>query len=182
MDIKSIGVFCGARKPSEAKFSTLAQDCGNLIGKLGLKLVYGGANTGMMGLVSNAAYEAGAYVYAVYPRFLNEREPLSHSVSEMIIVDTMSERKRIMIDESDAFIILPGGIGTLDEFFEVLTLKYLDVSNKPIIIINVDNYWDPLNKLIAHIAEYDFIAPKVFDSYHVANSAEEALKKLGFKL
>lgn len=178
MEIKSICVFCGARTPQEKKFIELAEACGKLIGEFNLTLIYGGASTGIMGLVSRAAFDAGAYVLGVYPKFLHEREPLSSSVSESKIVDSMYERKKIMIERADAFIILPGGVGTLDEVFEVITLKSLGMLDKPIIFINTNGYWDLLNKLLASMADSNLVSSQIFDTYNFVSSAEEAFQKL----
>ncbi len=182
MKIKSVCVFCGSRVPHNESFIELAARCGEVIGELGLTLVYGGGGTGLMGVVSKAANERGAEVVGIYPRFLHEREPLSRHVSEAFIVDSMFERKKIMIERSDAFIILPGGVGTLDEIFEIITLKTLEMLDKPLIFINKDGYWDTLNDMLRHIADNNLVSPHVFDSYRFVPTVEEAFIKLGFKL
>lgn len=182
MKIKSVCVFCGSRVPHKESFIELASKCGEVIGKLGLILVYGGGSTGLMGVVSKSAHEHGAEVVGIYPKFLHEREPLSRHVSEAFIVESMFERKKIMIERSDAFIVLPGGVGTLDEIFEIITLKNLEMLDKPLIFINHDGYWNVLNDMLKQIADNNLVGSHVFDSYNFVSTVEEAFVKLGFKL
>ena len=182
MKIKNICVFCGARNSVAAEFKEVAARCGKLIGALQLTLVYGGGSNGLMGVVSNEALAGGAEVIGVYPKVLGLKEPVNPNLKNCIYVDSMYERKHIMIDKADAFIILPGGAGTLDEVFEIITLKVLQEHNKPIIFINHNGYWDMLNQLFKHIVENGFAGSDLFDTYRFVSTPEEAFAKLGFKL
>jgi len=182
MKIKNIGVFCGARNSVAKEYKELAARCGKLIGALQLTLVYGGTSAGLMGEVSNEALAAGAEVIGVYPKLLGLKEPINPNLKNCIFVDSMYERKRLLIDKADAYIILPGGAGTLDEAFEIITLKMLGEHNKPIIFVNHNGYWDILNQLFKHIVDKDFAGSYLFDSYRLVSTPEEAFAKLGFKL
>ena len=153
-----------------------------MIGALGLSLIYGGGGAGLMGKVANEALANGAEVIGVYPKLLSLKEPVNPNLKNYISVDSMFERKKIMIEKADAFIILPGGAGTLDEAFEVITLKVLQEHNKPIIFVNHNNYWDILNQLFKHMVDQDFAGSYLFDTYRFVSSPEEAFTKLGFKL
>lgn len=179
--IKNIGVFCGARQEVDEEFKNLAVDCGKLIAKYGCTLVYGGGNSGLMGKVSHATHDNGGTVIGVYPRILNEKEPLNPDIDYTYLVDTMFKRKEDLITKSDAFIILPGGIGTLDEVFEVLTLKILGENDKPIIFLNHKNYWRPVLDLLTHIVDHKFASPMIFDKFHFADTLPDVFAKLGYK-
>ena len=182
MKIKNICVFCGARNTVAEEYKELAARCGKLIGALQLTLVYGGTSAGLMGKVSNEALASGAEVIGIYPNLLGLKEPVNPNIQQCINVDSMYDRKRLMIDKADAFIVLPGGAGTLDEAFEIITLKVLGEHNKPIIFINHNGYWDILNQLFKHMVDKDFAGSYLFDTYRFVSSPEEAFTKLGFKL
>ncbi len=178
--MKKICVFCGAREDVDLKYKEVATRCGELIAKYGLTLVYGGSNSGLMSRISNAVMDNGGEVMGVYPDILNQNEPFSARVSNPVIVDNMSIRKSVMNSNADAFIILPGGSGTLDELFEIITLKILKGHNKPVMIINTDGYWQKLEELFKHMVEEKFASSTLFEAYRMVDTPEEALKRLGF--
>lgn len=182
MKIKNICVFCGARNTVAEEYKELAAQCGKLMGALGLTLIYGGTSSGLMGKISNEVLASGGEVIGIYPKLLSLKEPFNSNLKDCIFVDSMYERKRLMNDKADAFIILPGGAGTLDEAFEIITLKVLQEHNKPIIFINHNGYWDILNQLFKHMVDKDFAGSYLFDTYRFVTTPEEALAKLGFKL
>lgn len=180
LKIRSIAVFCGAKNEIDEEYRVVARQTAQLLAENNVMLVYGGTSAGLLGEVSKNVRSAGGKVLGVYPKGLNAREPINKDVDFSYIVDTLYQRKELMIDKSDAFIILPGGLGTLDEMFEVITLKILAAHNKPIIFINHNGYWNIVNDLIKHIVEHKFAAASVFDTYRFVSSPKEAFEKLGF--
>lgn len=140
----SLCVYCGSRPGSTPAFSDLAQRVGTWIGHNGGQLVYGGGRNGLMGILADATLAAGGRVVGVIPKALVEKEWAHHGCTELHIVDSMHDRKRIMAEQSDAFVALPGGIGTLEEFFEVWTWRQLGYHHKPVGLLNLDGYYDSL--------------------------------------
>lgn len=181
MTIKSVCVFCGARETVAEKYKQLARQCGILLAKHDLTLVYGAGRTGLMGAVSDGAFRNGAKVIGVYPKTIEGKEPLNDHVTELFIVNDMSIRKNMMIDKSDAFFILPGGMGTLDEAFEIITLSALGAMNKPIIWINYEGFWDEIRVMINKVADEGFARPNLFDCFTFVTNLEEAFKKIGYE-
>ena len=179
MTVKSVCVFCGARNTIHPEYIALAKECGELLAAKNLTVVYGGSNSGMMSAMAQTAFRAGAKVVGVYPKVLNEKEPISSEVTETLIVDNMHVRKEIMINYSDAFFVLPGGVGTLDEFFEVLTLCMIGAMKKPIIVINHNNYWDPLKDLIENVVNEEFASTGMYDLFHFVDNLDDAFKRIG---
>lgn len=176
--INYLCVFCGAKQNVEQEYKDLAIECGKRMAASNYKLVYGGSNTGLMAAISYAVMNSGGHVMGVYPKLLHEKEPLSLQISEHILVDTLSIRKDIMISTSDAFLILPGGVGTLDELFEILTLKSLGAHNKPIILLNYEGFWDDLLLMCKNITDRGFINETVMDCMEVVSTLEEAFAAL----
>ncbi len=152
----SLCVFCGARFGNDPEARQLAADLGELLAREKITLVYGGGGVGLMGVLANAALQAGGKAVGVIPRFLLEREAGHPALSETVVVETMHERKLEMFDRSDAFIILPGGIGTLEEFFEVLSWRTLNLHAKSIVIVDTNGYWQPLSQLLHKVVEGGF--------------------------
>ncbi len=142
--IKSIGVYCGASNNVPEVFKTAAHDFGKLLGLNNIKMVYGGAKVGLMGICAKACMEHGGAVHGVIPRFLDDFEGGFEGITNLQYVDSMHERKQIMFDESDAFAILPGGFGTLDELCEILTWKQIALHKKYIFILDIKGYWSPI--------------------------------------
>lgn len=174
MAIKSLCVFCGARNSINPIYMELAKKCGEMIAERKMHLVYGGGNSGMMGAVSHAAHINNGHVTGVYPRLINLIEPLSNELDNQILVDSMFQRKELFLAKSDAFLVLPGGFGTLDELFEVITLRVLGDHNKPIIICNYNGFWDKLLEAINEIINEGFARSNAQDCYKVVNNLEEA--------
>lgn len=154
----SICVFCGARNGAAPAFAAAAQALGTLLAAQGWRLVYGAGDVGLMGEVARAAQAAGAQTFGVIPRHLVARERPVNAPGTVVVTETMHERKTLMFANSDAIVVLPGGAGSLDEFFEVLTWRQLGLHTKPIFLLNVDGYWTPLVALIDHIVASGFAA------------------------
>ena len=159
--IRHVCVYCGSSGAVDDRYRDAADELGRTLAAASIGLVFGGGRIGLMGLVADAALAAGGHVIGVIPAALRDRE-LAHSrVSELVIVDNMHERKRVMAERSDAFAVLPGGIGTLDEMFESLTWRQLGLHDKPIFLVDVAGYWRPLVALFDHIVARGFAAPLV---------------------
>jgi len=162
----SVCVFCGARFGTDPAGREVAQRLGELLAQEGITMVYGGGGVGLMGLVANAALKAGGKVVGVIPRFLLQREAGHPALTETVVVETMHERKLAMFDRSDAFVVLPGGIGTLEELFEVLSWRTLGLHTKPIVMVDQGGYWQPLAALLRGVVEGGFAERTHLD--HVA--------------
>ncbi len=158
--LTSLCVYCGSSADVADAYKDAAVQVGRMAGERGIEIVYGGGRVGLMGLVADAALAADGRVTGIIPRHIVEMEVAHETLSEMIVVDTMHQRKRMMVDRSDAFVILPGGLGTLDEAFEILTWKQLRLHDKPIVIANIDGYWEPLLALVRHGVDEGFIRPR----------------------
>lgn len=157
--IKSVCVYCGASPGASETFINIARELGRELAERGVRLVYGGGGIGLMGAVADATIAGGGEVLGIIPQHL-ERAELGHrGLTELKIVDTMHTRKRMMFDQSDAFVILPGGMGTLDETFEIITWRQLGMHDKPIILINHEGYWDPFLGLVDHVIDKGFARP-----------------------
>ena len=139
---QSLAVYCGSSPGNDGRYVRLAHEAGELLAQRGIRLVYGGGGVGMMGAVADGALSEGGAVTGVIPTFLNTRELRHPGVSDMRVVTSMHERKLLMVDLAEGFIALPGGFGTLDELFEVLTWSQLDIHNRPAGVLNVDGYYD----------------------------------------
>ena len=161
--LASLCVFCGANTGTRPIYRQNAAALGQALAANGTELVYGGGRVGMMGAVSDAAIHGGGKVTGVIPQFLVDKELAHPGASEMIVVPDMHTRKRIMFERSEAFCVLPGGVGTLEETFEVVTWRQLHRHNKPIILLNTDGYWSHLVGLLERIIEEGFM--------HKGNSA-----------
>jgi len=153
--IKSICVFCGASQHVAPHYFKLAQECGQAIAKNGYRMIYGGGGIGLMGTAALAAQNAGGSVLGIIPQFLTEIEEVLETI-EHKIVDDMHERKHLMYEESDAFIVLPGGIGTLEEAIEIMSWMRLHLHAKPMVFVDTDGYWAPLMDLLHHTIAANF--------------------------
>ena len=168
--IKSICVYCGASPGTSDTFIKIARELGRELAERRIRLVYGGGGIGLMGAVADATMAAGGEVLGIIPQHL-ERAELGHrGLTELKIVDTMHTRKRMMFDHSDAFCVLPGGLGTLEEFFEVVTWRQLGMHDKPIIVLNAGGFWDNLVAMIDGIVDDGFAQPAVRQYFSVVNS------------
>jgi len=148
--LKSLCVYCGASNRGDPRHMDAARALGRLAARRGVGIVFGGGHVGLMGAVADGALAAGGRVVGVIPRHLEAREAGHRGITEMIVVDSMHARKQRMFELSDAFCVLPGGLGTLDEAFEIITWKQLDLHDKPIVLVNVGDYWGPLLRLLEH--------------------------------
>ncbi len=157
--MKSICVYCGSNAGLRATYAERAKALGARIAKDGLALVYGGGNVGLMGIVADAVLEAGGEVIGVIPQQLVDLEVAHHQVTKLEIVGSMHERKARMFELSDAFVALPGGFGTLDEMFEMLTWRQLGLGNKPCAFLDVDDFYDPLLSMIDRMVAERFLHP-----------------------
>jgi uncharacterized protein (TIGR00730 family) len=171
----SLCVFCGARFGADPATRDVARRLGELVAREGVTLVYGGGGVGLMGLVANAALQARGRVVGVIPRFLLQREAGHPALSETVVVETMHERKLQMFERSDAFVVLPGGIGTLEELFEVLSWRTLGLHSKPIVIVDQGGYWEPLAALLRSIVEGGFAERRHLDHVAFVSDIEEIL-------
>jgi uncharacterized protein (TIGR00730 family) len=178
----AVCVFCGSSFGQDPAFRDAARTVGAGIAQMGHALVFGGGGPGLMGDVARAAREAGAPVEGILPGFLRDAEPpLTHGEDTEIVPD-LFVRKQKMIERSDAFVVLPGGLGTYDEFFEVLTAAQLGVHAKPIIVVNVNGYYDALDALLHTTVATGFARDIVLKLYILADSADAALKILEQRL
>ncbi len=166
----SLCVFCGARFGVDPATRDTAVGLGRLLVAEDITLVYGGGGVGLMGLVANAVLDSGGRAIGIIPNFLLQREAGHPKLTETVVVETMHERKLQMFERSDAFVVLPGGIGTLEEFFEVLSWRTLGLHSKPIVIIDQGGYWQPLAALLRNVVEGGFAERTHLD--HVAFVSE----------
>jgi uncharacterized protein (TIGR00730 family) len=156
----SICVYCGSSADVAQSYKDAAVHLGREAGERGIEVIYGGGRVGLMGLVADAALAAGGKVTGIIPTHILEWEVAHQTLTELIVVENMHQRKMMMFERSEAFVILPGGLGTLDEAFEILTWKQLGLHNKPIIVANIDGYWDGLLALVRHGVNEGFIRPR----------------------
>lgn len=170
--VKSICVFCGSRNGSDPAHLQMAETLGTMLAEKSIRLIYGGGGIGLMRAVAQATIASGGKVTGIIPRFLIEYEVGDVKGVDTVVVGSMHERKNKMFELADAFVILPGGIGTLDETIEILTWKQLQIHNKPVILLNQDGFWDPLLALIERVIDGGFAHPKVADLYAIARSPE----------
>ncbi|TCP61873.1 hypothetical protein EV663_10358 [Rhodovulum bhavnagarense] len=161
--IPSVCVFCGSRDGHRPAYGTEAEALGYAIAGAGWRLVYGAGDVGLMGRVARAAQTAGGQTFGVIPIHLFDREVGKRDLSTFIVTENMHERKKVMFMNSDAIVVLPGGAGSLDEFFEVLTWRQLGLHEKPILLLNTEGFWDPLTALIDHFIAEGFAEPSLRD-------------------
>ncbi len=174
----SVGVYCGSRTGLNPEFATAAQQVGTWIGQHGGQLVYGGGRSGLMGLVADATLRAGGRVVGVIPTALAEKEWAHQDCTELHIVDTMHDRKRMMAERADAFLALPGGIGTLEELFEVWTWRQLGYHDKPIGLLNTAGYYDRLLDFLETSVGQQFLGDWQMDLIRSSVDPASLLKEL----
>ena len=168
--ITSLCVYCGSSRGVNPDFIPLARELGRELATRNIRLVYGGGRVGLMGACADGVMAHGGKVFGVIPQHLQDREVGHSGISELKVVDNMHTRKRMMFDHSDAFCVLPGGLGTLEEFFEVVTWRQLGMHDKPIIVLNAGGYWDNLVGMIDGIVDDGFAQPAVRQYFSVVNS------------
>jgi len=173
---KSICVFCASSDVVDGVYAEAARDLGNLIAERGDTLVYGGGNIGLMGILAQAVHGGGGRVIGIIPEFMKERDLAYEEADELVLCGDMRERKTIMAERSVAFVALPGGLGTLEELLEVLTLKQLHQHDKPIVLINTAGFYDTLARLFDEFVEKRFAKAKHRGNCRVAATPDEALR------
>jgi uncharacterized protein (TIGR00730 family) len=176
--IKSICVYCASGPGNDPAFMEAATKFGRILAENGVRLVYGGGSVGLMGALADSVLDHGGAVTGVIPDFLVNREHMLLRVQERVITRDMHERKRVMFERADAFVALPGGVGTLEELVEQLTWAQLGRHKKPILILNVAHFWDPLCQLLDQMEKLDFIRASMPITLLVAERVEEILPKL----
>ena len=174
----SVCVYCGSRSGQNPAFESAARSLGAGIAAEGWRLVYGAGDVGLMGLTARAASEAGGETFGVIPEHLLALELGMPDLTAMVVTETMHERKKVMLMNADAIVVLPGGAGTLDEFFEVLTWRQLGLHAKPIVLCDVDGFWAPLTGLIRHVIAQGFADASLADFVQTGGSAAEVIALL----
>lgn len=178
--MKNIVVFCGSAFGNRPDYSEVARRTGELIAQRGHGLVYGGGHVGLMGTVADGALAAGGPVVGVITEFLLGREVGHHGLTELIVVRTMHERKAAMAERGDAFLVLPGGIGTMEEFFEVWTWAMLGSHHKPVGVVNTAGYYDEMIKFADRMVSEDFLSPNYRQLMLTGSTPEEVLDQFDF--
>ncbi|GIX25034.1 MAG: putative cytokinin riboside 5'-monophosphate phosphoribohydrolase [Caldimonas sp.] len=174
----SLCVYCGSRTGANPAYADTARALGRHLARTGTRLIYGGGRVGLMGLVADAALAEGGTVIGVIPQSLMDREVGHQGLTELRVVQTMHERKRLMAEQSDAFLALPGGIGTFEELFEVWTWRQLGYHDKPIGLLNVEGYYDPLIAFLGHTVEQGFLSPAQHGALEVGTDPAELVQRL----
>ncbi len=176
--IQSLCVFCGSQVGTDPAHKRHAGELGTLLGSHGIDLVYGGGGIGLMGVIADAALAAGGRVIGVIPKTLSGVEIAHQHITELVVVEGMDQRKSAMIGRADGFVILPGGLGTLDEAFEVITWKQLGFHDKPIVVLDGDGYWAPFLALVDHTIAQGFTHPEAAELFQVVDSVDAILAAL----
>lgn len=174
---QSVCLFCGSSETADPKYLRAAEAFGAGVAQNGWRLVYGGGGVGLMGASARAAHASGGRVLGVMPAFLRSRERLFDEV-ETLVVGSMHERKQIMYDESDAFVVAPGGIGTLEEVIELLSWKRLDLHGKPVIFLDIDGFWQSLFRVMEESVEANMTPASFLEAWTVCRTVDEALESL----
>jgi uncharacterized protein (TIGR00730 family) len=176
--LHAVCVFCGSRPGLDPRYASEATRFGRLLAEHKIGLVYGGGAVGLMGAVADGALAAGGRVVGVIPRFLLRAEVGHEHLSERIVVETMHERKMAMFERADAFVVLPGGIGTLEELFEILSWRTLALHAKPMVVVEAEGYWDPLKELIERCVAAHFARPELHDHIRFVATVDGVLPTL----
>jgi uncharacterized protein (TIGR00730 family) len=176
--IKTVCVYCGSGPGTNPGFVQAAIALGKAFAENGIRLVYGGGSIGLMGAVATSVLDHGGSVTGIIPDFLTSRENVLTRIQELIVTPDMHERKRLMFERSDAFVALPGGIGTLEELVEQLTWQQLGRHSKPILLANIDGFWEPLLALLTHMRATEFIRPTLAVHILKAERVEDILPRL----
>lgn len=174
----SVCVFCGSRDGTTPEYRAVARELGTALATQGWRLVYGAGDVGLMGAVANAAQSAGGDTFGVIPIHLTSREAAKRDLGRFIVTENMHERKKVMYMNSQAIVVLAGGAGSLDEFFEVLTWRQLSLHAKPIFLVNTNAYWDPLIKLVDHVIDEGFADASLRDFVSVVDTVPALMAAL----
>ena len=176
--VKRLCVYCGASDRVDPVFRDAAVELGTRLADAGIELVYGGGRIGLMGRLADAVLQAGGRVTGIIPAHLDNREIGHHGVNELIIVGSMHERKQLMFERADAFAVLPGGIGTIEETFEIITWKQLLLHDKPIVIVDIGGYWQKLQALVDHVIEKGFASRRSRALFQVVDTVDMLMEAL----
>ena len=176
---RSVCVYCGSRDGRSPAFAQAATDTGAMLAANAWRLVYGAGDVGLMGRVARAVQDAGGATFGVIPTHLLDWEVGKRDLNTFVITETMHERKKVMFMNADAVVVLPGGAGSLDEFFEALTWRQLKLHNKPLILLNIDGFWGPLHSLLQHVVDCGFAGDDILSFVQIAKDvpALEAMLK-----
>ena len=177
-EITSLSVFCGSKKGADPRFEEAARRLGELMVERRIRLVYGGGAIGLMGVLAKTVLDGGGEVTGVIPSFLMKYEVGNPGVTELIVVDSMHDRKRRMFEISDGFVVLPGGLGTLDETIETVTWKQLQLHAKPVVVVDVGGYWRPLAEMIDAAVTSGFAHPAVAELFTMVGGVDEVFEAL----
>ena len=177
-EVRAICVYCGSSNRVADAHKESARRIGRQIGERGLQLVYGGGRVGLMGIAADSTLAAGGEVIGIIPAHIQDLEVEHTGLTELHVVDSMHTRKRMMFDRSDAFVVLPGGLGTLDEFFEVITWKQLGLHDKPVVIVNGGGYWQPMIDMLTHMIGAGFAQPAHLNLFRVVDDVDEIFDAL----
>ncbi len=175
---KSVCVFCGSRRGADPAYAAAAAELGTALASADLRLVYGAGDVGLMGAVARAAMAAGGETFGVIPAHLVAREEGRRDITHLVVTETMHERKKVMFMNADAIVTLPGGPGSLDELFEVLTWRQLGLHAKPVYLLNVNGYWDPLLGLLRHIVAQGFAEERFLDFLEAQETVPGLIERL----
>ena len=173
--IQNVCVYCGSGEGRNPAYANAARQLGKSLAKAGIGLVYGGGSLGLMGAVARATLKHGGHVTGIIPEFLSARERMLTEVTELVVTEDMHERKMMMFKRSDAFVALPGGIGTLEELVEQLTWAQLGRHKKPIVLVNIDGFWTPFLSLLEHMRDQTFIRSGLEVTFKVVDTAHDIL-------
>ncbi len=173
--LRSICVYCGSSPGNNHIYLKSGKRLGQILAQENVELVFGGGDVGVMGAIANATVEGGGRVTGIIPKFLRNVEIPSERIQELIITDTMHERKHLMYERSDAFCVLPGGIGTLEEVIEMISWAQLNQHSKPIILVSIGDYWTPFFELLDHVVDSGFARPDIRRVWRVVKRVEDVL-------
>lgn len=174
-ELKSVCVYCGSSPGKNHIYMETGRRLGKRLADEGIDLVFGGGDVGVMGAVANATVDAGGRVTGIIPRFLRDVEIPSERIQELIITETMHERKALMYERSDAFVVLPGGIGTLEEVIEMISWAQLNQHSKPIILVSIEDYWTPFFALLDHVVAHGYARPDIRRVWRTVKDVEDIL-------
>ena len=173
--ISSLCVYCGSRSKVDEAFISGARQLGAIMADQNIGLVYGGGSIGLMGIIAREVLAGGGKVCGVIPNYLNQLEVGLKEATELVIVNSMHERKQIMFERADAFVAMPGGTGTLDELIEIITWRQLGLHDKPVVLLNINGYWNNLIALFDQFIDQGFASPHIRDLYNIVDRVEDVL-------
>lgn len=184
--IRTVCVYCGSSNYVDEAYRQAAKETGQMLAAAGLDIVYGGGRVGLMGILADAGLAIGGRVIGIIPDHIQKFEVDHTSLTELHVVDSMHTRKRMMVERSDAFVVLPGGIGTLDEMFEIITWRQLQLHDKPVIIVNINGFWNPLIALLDHMQATGFMRKPNLPGaeqplYHIVDTVADILPALALQ-